>query len=75
MKKPIIFFSFLAALILMQTSSVLSQEGFRVKFFDNTRDDGGMAYNFFVGDDADDVADAHHRQNLLDKHHKEDGGH
>jgi len=53
MKKPIIFFSFLAALILMQTSSVLSQEGFRVKFFDNTRDDGGMAYNFFVGDDAE----------------------
>ena len=53
MRKRIIFFSFLFALILMQTSPVLSQEGFRVKFFDNIRDDGGMAYNFFLGDDAE----------------------
>jgi len=53
MKKRIIFFAFLAVLILMQTFPVLSQEGFRVKFFDNTRDDAGMAYNFFLGDDAE----------------------
>ena len=52
MKKQIIFFYFLAALILLQISPVLSQEGFRVKFFDNTRNDGGIAYNFFPGENA-----------------------
>lgn len=53
MKKKVVFFAFLAALILIQTFPILSQEGFRVKFFDNTRDDGGLAYNFFLGDDAE----------------------
>lgn len=53
MKIRVLFFSFLAAITLIQTSPVFPQEGFRIKYFDNKRDDGGLGYNFFVGDDAE----------------------
>lgn len=53
MKKKVILLSFLSIIILSSTYPALSQEGFRVNFFDNKRDDGGISYNFFLGDDAE----------------------
>ncbi|UCH13903.1 MAG: hypothetical protein JSV22_12455, partial [Bacteroidales bacterium] len=43
-----------ALLILLLVSSSKSPAQFSAKFINNTRSDGGISYNFFVGNDNDD---------------------
>jgi len=52
MSKKFNYLMMLFALLFIFSSS-FSQSGFRVKMMSGEREDGGFAYNFFIGDDAE----------------------
>ncbi len=54
MNKKFNYFLLLAALLFTFGQSL--GQGFRVKMMSGEREDGGFAYNFFIGDDAEDFA-------------------
>ena len=51
-----ITFAILLTLILLSCCNLFAQGKFEVKFVNNYREDAGIAYNFFVGNDTEDFA-------------------
>ena len=46
----------LLTLVLLSCCNLFAQGKFEVKFVNNYREDAGIAYNFFIGNDAEDFA-------------------